>query len=142
MQFVNRHEELAFLNRYSNESGFQFVPLYGRRRVGKTRLVQEFLHGKRAVYFMADSVSECEQLKNLGREVGELFGDIILVESGFRDWQQFFAYISEKSSSERMVLVISRSGFTDEMQELASADGVMLVHGDKLGGMMKKDNYE
>jgi len=106
MQFVNRHEELAFLNRYSNESGFQFVPLYGRRRVGKTRLVQEFLHGKRAVYFMADSVSEREQLKNLGREVGELFCDIILVESGFRDWQQFFAYISEKSRSERMVLVI------------------------------------
>ena len=106
MQFVNRGEELAFLNRYWNESGFQFVPLYGRRRVGKTRLVREFLHGKRGIYFMADSVSEREQLKNLGREVGELFGDTILMESGFRDWQQFFAYISEKSRSERLVLVI------------------------------------
>jgi len=106
MHFVNRREELAFLNRYWNESGFQFVPLYGRRRVGKTRLVREFLHGKRAVYFMADSVSEREQLKNLGREAGELFGDTILTESGFRDWQQFFAYISEKSRAERLVLVI------------------------------------
>jgi hypothetical protein len=28
------------------------------------------------------------------------------------------------------------------MQKLASADGVMLVHGDKLGGMMEKDNHE
>ncbi len=35
-------------------------------------------------------------------------------------------------------ILISRSGFTDEMQKLVSADGVMLVHGDKLGGMMKK----
>jgi hypothetical protein len=35
-------------------------------------------------------------------------------------------------------ILFSRSGFTDEMQKLASADGVMLVHGDKLGGMMKK----
>ena len=80
MQFVNRCAELAFLNRYWNQSGFQFVPLYGRRRVGKTRLAREFLQGKRGVYFMADSVSEREQLKNLGREAGELFGDTILTE--------------------------------------------------------------
>jgi hypothetical protein len=106
MQFVNRREELAFLNRYWNESGFQFVPVYGRRRVGKTRLVREFLQGKHGIYFMADSVSEREQLKNLGRDAGELFSDTILMESGFRDWQQFFAYIAEKSRSERLVLVI------------------------------------
>ncbi|MGD9975396.1 MAG: ATP-binding protein [Desulfatirhabdiaceae bacterium] len=106
MHFVNRHEEIAFLNRYWNESGFQFVPLYGRRRVGKTRLVREFLKGKRAVYFMADAVSEREQLKNLGRETGEFFGDFILAESGFRDWHQVFSYISEKSRSERLVLAI------------------------------------
>ena len=106
MQFVNRCEELAFLNRYWNESGFQFVPLYGRRRIGKTRLAREFLQGKRGIYFLADSVSEREQLKNLGHEVGELFSDTILMESGFRDWQQFFAYIAEKSCSERLALVI------------------------------------
>jgi hypothetical protein len=29
-------------------------------------------------------------------------------------------------------ILFSRSGFTDEMQKLASADGVMLVHGDKI----------
>jgi AAA+ ATPase superfamily predicted ATPase len=106
MQFVNRCAELAFLNHYWNESGFQFVPLYGRRRVGKTRLAREFLQGKRGVYFMADSVSEREQLKNLGREAGELFGDTILMESGFRDWPQFFAYIAGKSRTERLALVI------------------------------------
>jgi len=39
-------------------------------------------------------------------------------------------------------ILFSRSGFTDEMQKLASADGVMLVHGDKMGGMIEKDNDE
>ena len=106
MQFVNRREEFDFLNSYWNESGFQFVPLYGRRRVGKTRLAREFLQGKRGIYFLADSVSEREQLKNLGRDAGEFFSDTILMESGFRDWQQFFAYIAEKSRSERLALVI------------------------------------
>ncbi len=106
MRFVNRTEELAFLNKYYNQPGFQFIPLYGRRRVGKTRLVREFIRDKRALYFLADSVTEGEQLRNLGCEVGEYFGDTILVESGFRDWQQFFRYLKEKAEHERLVMVI------------------------------------
>ena len=135
MQFVNRHEELDFLNRCWKESGFQFVPLYGRRRVGKTRLVREFLQGKRGIYFMADSVSELEQLKNLGREVGEIFGDAILTESGFRNWQQFFAYISEKSRTERLVLVI------DEFPYLVSANSAISTIFQKgIDTLLKKTN--
>lgn len=85
MNFVNRAEELTFLERCHAATGFQFVPLYGRRRIGKTRLVHEFMRGKRALYFMADSITEGQQLQNLGREVGEFFADAFLVESGFRD---------------------------------------------------------
>lgn len=96
MRFVNRIEEFAFLHKYYEKSGFQFIPLYGRRRVGKTRLVREFIRDKRAIYFLADSVTEGEQLRNLGREVGEFFGDTILAESGFRDWQQFSAISRRK----------------------------------------------
>ncbi|MBE0504495.1 MAG: ATP-binding protein [Desulfuromonadales bacterium] len=106
MRFVSRTEELAFLHKYHEKSGFQFIPLYGRRRVGKTRLVREFIRDKRAIYFLADSVTEGEQLRNLGCEVGEFFGDTILVESGFRDWQQFFRYLKEKAEHERLVVVI------------------------------------
>jgi AAA+ ATPase superfamily predicted ATPase len=84
MDFVNRREELAFLERCHAAAGFQFVPIYGRRRVGKTRLVREFIRDKRALYFMADSVTEGEQLRNLGREVGEFFSDTFLAETGFQ----------------------------------------------------------
>jgi uncharacterized protein len=106
MRFVNRTEELAFLHKYFERRGFQFIPLYGRRRVGKTRLVREFIQGKRSIYFLADSVTEGEQLRNLGCDVGEFFGDAILAESGFRDWQQFFRYVKEKAEHERLVMVI------------------------------------
>ncbi|MDI6764594.1 MAG: ATP-binding protein [Thermodesulfobacteriota bacterium] len=75
MEFVNREEGLAFLEKLYKEEAFQFVVLYGRRRVGKTQLVKEFIEGKPAIYFLANSISESEQLKNLGREVGEFFND-------------------------------------------------------------------
>lgn len=104
MKFVNRQDELSFLKRARRGGGFQFIPIYGRRRIGKTRLVQEFIKDKKAIYFLADSVSESEQLRNLGRIVGEYFKDSILMDAGFRDWYQFFSYIKEKR--ERLIVVI------------------------------------
>jgi uncharacterized protein len=115
MKFVDRQEELGFLQRQYEEPSFQFIPLYGRRRVGKTRLVQEFIQNKPAIYFLADTVSEPEQLKTLGRSVGEYFRDMVLIEGGFRDWEQFFRYVREKSEDTRLVLAI------DEFPYLVSA---------------------
>ncbi|MHB1012749.1 MAG: ATP-binding protein [Desulfobacteria bacterium] len=116
MKFVDRQEELGFLEREYGQPSFQFIPLYGRRRIGKTRLVREFIEGKPAIYFLADTVSEPEQLKNLGRSVGEFFKDMVLVEGGFRDWEQFFRYLREKCEGTCLVLAI------DEFPYLVNAN--------------------
>jgi hypothetical protein len=105
MEFVNRKAELSILEKHYREDGFRFIPVYGRRRIGKTRLIQEFIKGKDAVYFLADSVSEAEQLKSLGRTMGEHFNNAILRDAGFRDWYQLFAYLKEKNT-EQLILVI------------------------------------
>ncbi len=55
-RFVNRERELELLDRaYRKRPGFAVI--YGRRRIGKTRLITEWirLRGVRAVYFMAAS---------------------------------------------------------------------------------------
>ncbi len=116
MKFVDRQEELGFLEREYAQPSFRFIPLYGRRRVGKTRLVREFITNKPAIYFLADTVAEQDQLKNLGRCVGEYFKDMVLAEGGFRDWEQFFRYIREKSEGTRLVLAI------DEFPYLVNAN--------------------
>ena len=51
--FYGREEELAELNNRYNSEKFQFVPIYGRRRVGKTALIDEFIKDKEAVKFTA-----------------------------------------------------------------------------------------
>ncbi len=105
MKFVNRKEELAILNGFYGEDKFHFIPVYGRRRIGKTRLIQEFIKDKPAIYFLADSVAENEQLRNLGKEAGAFFNDPLLSSRGFDDWYQFFEYI-KGHAKERMLLVI------------------------------------
>jgi AAA+ ATPase superfamily predicted ATPase len=135
MKFVNRTAELAFLEKSHAMPGFQFIPLYGRRRVGKTRLVREFISGKRAIYFLADSVTEGEQLRNLGREVGEFFGDSFLAESGFREWQQFFRYLREKAENERLIMVV------DEFPYLVNANkGISSIFQKGIDTHLKESN--
>jgi len=52
--FAGRDRELTTLNNLFNESTFQMVVIYGRRRVGKTTLISEFISGKPSIFF-----SEC-----------------------------------------------------------------------------------
>ncbi|AAB98411.1 conserved hypothetical protein [Methanocaldococcus jannaschii DSM 2661] len=47
VMFVNRKEELEFLERKWNENKANLIILYGRRRVGKTMLIKKFLENKK-----------------------------------------------------------------------------------------------
>jgi hypothetical protein len=51
--FVGRQKELETLSKQYEKNEFTFIPIYGRRRVGKTQLIEEFIRGKRAVFFTA-----------------------------------------------------------------------------------------
>ena len=52
MDFLGREKELAVLEREYGRSS-SFVVVYGRRRVGKTTLIKEFIKGKNPLYFLA-----------------------------------------------------------------------------------------
>jgi len=51
--FIGRHKELQTLHTQYAKNDFSFIPIYGRRRVGKTQLIEEFIRDKRAVFFTA-----------------------------------------------------------------------------------------
>ena len=49
--FIGRERELNSLEGLYASGRFEFVVLYGRRRVGKTALLTQFIQNKRAIYF-------------------------------------------------------------------------------------------
>ena len=65
MKFVGRDREIKKLNTLYQDEGFQFVVIYGRRRVGKTMLINEFLKGKRSAYYMAVEGTAKENIKDI-----------------------------------------------------------------------------
>lgn len=104
MMFFNREKELQFLEKKWQCSDPQLLVLWGKRRVGKTALVKEFIKDKPHVFFLSESTSDKEQLKRFSIAIGDFFQEPLLRTRGFSTWEESFQYIKEKG--QRFVLAI------------------------------------
>jgi len=120
MRFINRAEELNSLNAKWKENKPHFVIIYGKRRVGKTELIKQFIKDKPSVYFLADKRTELEQLKELGRIMGDFFKDSLLKERGFTEWIEVFKYLKERNKS-RFILAIDEYPYLVEGNKAVSS---------------------
>lgn len=103
--FIGRARELASLNRLYYSGRFEFTVIYGRRRVGKTALINQFIRDKKAIYFMGVESNAKQNLENFSRNIME-FGTGIQVESAFVSFQAALEYVFKLAEKERLVLAI------------------------------------
>ena len=94
-KFINKQEELNFLKKKWMEKKSNFIVIYGKRRVGKTELIKQFIKTKNAIYFLADKRTTKDQLRELGLLFGEYFHDEILAKNGFNEWLDVFIYLKK-----------------------------------------------
>ena len=74
VRFIDREAEMAFLEERYTSGKFEFLVLYGRRRVGKTELLRNFVKGRPHVYFLADKRGTERNVLRLRREMAEALG--------------------------------------------------------------------
>jgi AAA+ ATPase superfamily predicted ATPase len=114
VMFVDREAELGELNRLHVVGGAQLFILYGRRRVGKTELLREFVKDKACLFFVATLASDGEQLAGFSQEIwGCLHGDVPQGFS-FPSWEAAFRALAELPAGTVVVL--------DEFTYLISAN--------------------
>lgn len=105
MDFIGRTSELATLNTELNR-GSGFVVIYGRRRVGKTTLIKEFIKDKRAFYFLATTENEAQSMKRFAGVLSRTTKNPMLGKVTFTDWLDLFQVVADDHPDERKVLVI------------------------------------
>lgn len=93
MPFIDREHELEALEeRWGLEP--QLILLWGRRRIGKTTLIQRFASGKPGIFYQAIQGTAAEQLAVLTDRVLAYRPDPALAAAPFQNWPQALAYVT------------------------------------------------
>ncbi len=104
-QFIDRKDELVFLEKHEKSNDAEFVVLYGRRRVGKTELIQKFLLNKKYIYFLGREESKEDFWSRLNLHLAKHFDDFSLIERPLKKFEFIFEYLCEKAKNERVIIV-------------------------------------
>ncbi len=103
--FIGRERELNSLNKLYVSGKFEFVVIYGRRRVGKTALINQFIRNKKAIYFMGVESNARQNLENLSRNILE-YSAKGQEGSVFLSFQTALEHVFQLAKEERLVLAI------------------------------------
>lgn len=114
--FVGRKRELATLNSLYERGGFQMVVIYGRRRVGKTTLINEFTRDKRTLSFTALEQSDVANLMDFSRKVAEFF-ELPMSMGPFSSWLDAFGYVADQAAREPFVFVFDELPYAAQRGE-------------------------
>jgi AAA+ ATPase superfamily predicted ATPase len=129
--FVGRQKELATLEaRYANNK-FEMVVIYGRRRVGKTTLINRFIEDKDAIFFSAMETNAEENLARLSRAI--LSGNgADLTTPVYPNYEAALEAVFSRAARKRLILVIdeypwlalSYQGISSLLQHLIDKNNV------------------
>ena len=115
-KFVDRKNELEFLNQEYNKKESSLIILYGRRRIGKTSLIKEFGKNKNMIYFLATEESETQNREMFKNIVVSNFNNELLNYATVDNWEILFKTIVDENSDYKKIIVL------DEFQYLGKVN--------------------
>ena len=117
--FIGRERELASLKEFYDKDGIGMTVIYGRRRIGKSTLITEFVKDKKTIFYTATKVGKNRNLELFSKQVVDLLMPG-LVDVCFNTTEAVFDFIDKNIGDEKVVLVI------DELPYWAERDDALL----------------
>ncbi len=115
-EFIGRKRELAALAQAAAQPGGALVPIYGRRRVGKSELILHFLKARRGIYFLGKQAQAAQQIREFLRLAAQTLDDPVLAGLAPESWQAALqAVLSRWHGPGRLIIAL------DEFQWIAAA---------------------
>lgn len=115
-QFIDRISEMETLESEYNSKGSSLVIMYGRRRVGKTTLISEFIKDKPALFFLASEESEAQNRNAFKDKAADFLESELLKNADIKNWEVIFKTIADTSFDSKPVIVI------DEFQYIGKSN--------------------
>ncbi len=112
MNFFGRQRELEVLNNSYNSDKFEFTVIYGRRRIGKTALIREYIKDKNAIYYMAIESDFRLNLEGISREINSFTGKTS--KAVYQSFEDLFIELAELAKNKRLIFVIDEFPYLAE----------------------------
>ena len=117
MKFVGRKQELSDLTELYNSRESKLVVLYGRRRIGKSCLIDYFMRDKKHLRFEGLEQGRTKaQLAQFMQDLSKQTNDKLLKHVKPDSWELIFDYLTEFFSQSKETYIL----FLDEFQWLAA----------------------
>src|SRR5690606_25357958 len=153
--FKGRESELALLDRLWESDRAALLILYGRRRIGKTRLLTHWrgLNPERALYWVAEPMSALDQLRSFSQALYNFSQPHapVPMDITYSNWEQAFWHVAELTKNQRMALLIDEFTYLLDVepaivgmlqkawdQWLKNANLMLTLSGSQMGLMQKQ----
>ena len=114
--FIGRERELAALQEFYDKDGIGMTVIYGRRRIGKSTLITEFVKDKKTIFYTATKVGKERNRELFAQQVvSALMPEMVDVR--FRTVEAIFDFIHQNIHGEKIILVIDELPYWAEKDE-------------------------
>ena len=124
--FIGRERELKALNNLYQSDKFEFVVLYGRRRVGKTALINAFIDKKKNIYFMGVESNAKQNLENFSNIIFE-YQTGIQADTSFASFQAALEFVFRLAEKERIILALDEYPYVARASKSLASTLQMLI---------------
>lgn len=104
--FIGRKKELQLLENLYESDKSELAVIYGRRRIGKSSLIEKFSESKKDVWkFEAiEGGNTHEQIKHFTESLKHQSKDPLLTSIDFKNWEDVFTFLTERIFTENTKL--------------------------------------
>lgn len=100
--FYGRRHELKMLEEHCNSSHAELAIIYGRRRIGKSELIKQFIKDKRALYFEAiENASQAQQINHFLIQLSE---QLKAPKYDCKTWREVFDVLTDIVKKDKWVV--------------------------------------
>ena len=141
-RFIDRKKELEILEEEYKKKSPSFFIIYGRRRVGKSELILNFIRDKPSVYFVCSTEGDKQNIKEFQKKWSEFLDDREFSSIGFEGWYSFFSSLTKHKNfktKKKIVVVLDEfpylimanpnipSTFQKIWDEILRKENIMLI---------------
>jgi len=112
-KFISREKEISFLNERYESKESELIVIYGRRRVGKTELIKQFIADKKSLYLLGEIEGEEQIVRTYSSIAGDVLADDFLRNNPQDSWRALFDYLTRyvTKTGDKFVLIFDELPF-------------------------------